>query len=297
MAGDQRGEVVAAGFQQSRCGCRRRNRLHRHGRSRQRDDAGREHRVVGDPRPRFAVMHLGAHDLEAAHVDAVEAQHRQACWEAARPAGRDCRRRPRSGRGGRRADRGRELRQSLKSPATISGASAGTMASRRSARACDLAAARAAEQRQVHADAVQRLLAIPAASISQCSRPRRSNTQVAMMSWLCDGEDRDSATGWRCRGGRGRRRRCGRRRCSCHTSSARNSCCGASGQFSWPSAWPMCSPCTSCRKTMSGFSAAQALAQLVDHHAAVELRKALVDVVGGDRAGAHGCRSGRRCTL
>jgi hypothetical protein len=41
---------------------------------------------------------------------------------------------------------------------------------------------------------------------------------------------------------------------------------------------------------------AQAVAQLVHHHAAIELGKALVDVPGGDGEGAVSCR-GQRCAF
>jgi hypothetical protein len=66
-----------------------------------------------------------------------------------------------------------------------------------------------------------------------------------------------------------------------------NSCCGFTGQSTWRAACPRCTPTTSCSKQDVGGEAVQPIAQLVDHHPAIELREPLVDVVGRDGE-AHG---------
>ena len=52
------------------------------------------------------------------------------------------------------------------------------------------------------------------------------------------------------------------------------------------------------QKNHVGAQEAQAVAQVVNHHAPVELGKTLVDVVGADAQGVHGCSPfGPFCTL
>ena len=172
-------------------------------------EARREHGVVGDARPRVAVVHLGVVDGKPAHVDAVEPEERQPRREAARRTAAVVAEhfdQPELG--------GEPLADAVAPVVEIAGDDErrvlGHVLDDPIDQRVQLLAPSALDQREVHAQAVHR-------------DPGGGNLHLAMQQprgFRTDARRRPdfprrrsgSATGSRCRGGRGRRRRCGRRR-------------------------------------------------------------------------------------
>ena len=249
--------------------------------------------MVGDARPVQTAMHVCQLHAEAAHVDAVQVQHRQHGGKAAR---RDRGRRSRTPR--RRPARGSGIRlarrvQSLKSPAMISGASCGT---RRSMR---LTSASSCFSRQTRSRPRCTLIACsrwiqPGTSISQCSRPRRSSRcmdtsslsqrrignlrqdRVAVMGIV---DHRVAAVG----------------EVLPHRSRPGTRTAAQSASRRWRSREAGVEPDHFLQEHQVRLDRLQALPQIVQADAPLELREALVDVVGQDVQALHPISRRRLC--
>ena len=237
--------------------------------------------MIGDAAPDGAVVHVRAAHAKAAHVDAVEAKDRQHRREAAR-------RRPfissktscmLSGCASSCVALWRQC-QSLKSPATMSGASRRNDALDALAQPLDLAAASARREREVHAHAMERLR--PSRGCRLRNGAARASRSGARRRPGCPSAGWESATGWRCRGGRGRTRRCARRRSRPRRYRREIRIAARPASSSWRAALRSQVPCTSCRKTMSAPSMRSRSRSSWITSLPVEEREPLVDVVGDD---------------
>ena len=118
------------------------------------------------------------------------------------------------------------------------------------AQALELAAASACRECQMHAHAMQRH--VPAGNARLRNEAARAVRSGARRRPGCPRPVWESARGWRCRGGRGRRRRYARMRNRPTPCRRGTRYCGSTGQSSpWRKAWRSALPCTSWRKTMS----------------------------------------------
>ena len=210
--------------------------------------------MVGNHRPGLAVVDLGALDVKAAHVDAIEAKNRRAAENfTGRPATP-----PKTSTKPRRWARWSSvwLRQSLKSPAMMRGVGLG-QAFEVVSQGGHLLFARAAEQGEVDADAMN----LQAAGGGDAAMEQAAPFELEVGDVLVVGVDNGKARGgWRCRGGRGHRPCCGRRPTARRLRQETRAGANPASPW-WRSAWPRCRPWTSCRKTMSGIQVTQALAQ------------------------------------
>ena len=164
------------------------------------------------------------------------------------------------------------------------------------AQRADLPLAPALEEPEVDVDAMQRRARRGPSLISQWSRPRLSNACAEMSRFSCATIGKRDSTRVAVMAVARRPRSC-RRRPRARPVSAMNSCCGLTGQSRCRAAWPLVDAEHLLQEQDVGGEPVQPLAQLVDHHPPVELREALVDVVGRDGEAHGGTRRWSPCIL